>query len=90
MTTRFNSLLTGVLVLCAFVSSSWGFPSPPSLVIYDPVTRTVEGDQPLSYSYNISVTSPTALPLVATTVNLQLTAVSVPVSGSRKLGQMEC
>jgi len=71
-------LLTGLFALFAFVSISLGFPQQPSPVIYDPITMTVEGDQPLVYSYNISVTSPTVLPLLTTPITLQLTAVSVP------------
>ena len=48
MTIRHKYLLTGISALFTFVSLSMGFPQPPSPVLYDPITRTVEGDQPLS------------------------------------------
>jgi hypothetical protein len=56
--------------------------SPSVNVVYNPATNTVQGDQPLSTSYVITVTAPSTLAVgVPVTVNLDVSLLAKPSTG---------
>ncbi len=58
-------------------------PGTPSPVVYNPdQLQSVQGDAPLSYTYTLQVTSPSALPVGSTTVSLALAVISSPAGSS--------
>ena len=85
--TRFSSLVAVGSMFAAIASAAPTPPSVPGVVGYSPVEKTVQGNQPLSQSYTLTITSPANLtPGVSVTIALDpinnLNVLSKPVGVS--------
>lgn len=75
-------LAVASIVFATLLSAAPPPPSQPSPVTYNPVTKIVQGNQPLTQSYVLGITSPSNLPLgTQATVNLGLSVLSKPATG---------